>query len=140
MAARYNFQQRMLFMLKRLIAASFLTLSLTVFAAAADDANSANKTLDGYLVDVACASGPHKTADWAAKHSKGCLNMDECKESGYAVVTAGDKVYKFDAKGNEEARKLIDSTDKKNDMKISVDGSVNDQAQTVAVNKIELQK
>jgi hypothetical protein len=68
------------------------------------------ETRSGYLVDLACAA--EKKADdwdWGEKHSTQCLKMPSCASSGYGLLTDDKQVLKFDANGNELARKLISS-------------------------------
>ncbi len=83
------------------------------------------QTINGYLVDVACALENAKTPDpnFPAKHDKGCLKMPDCQKSGYGVLTSDNKLYKFDANGNAEARKFIELTEKDKDWKVTVTGS-----------------
>lgn len=116
-----------------------MTSTLPALVMTSPSKTAANQTLQGYLVDNACSMEKHKSADWAAKHSKSCLNMEECQKSGYAILTPDQKLYKFDAKGNAEARKLIDATEKKDNWKITLKGAVDRQNKTVAVSSIALQ-
>src|SRR3954471_2746916 len=115
---------------------------LLVLAAAAAIAFAADKpkTMTGTLVDVACATenAEKPKADFAAKHSKRCLTMPECEESGYALVTADNQVIKFDKDSNEQAKKLIAATDKDKDWKVSVTGTMN-KDNTLKVEKLALQ-
>jgi hypothetical protein len=122
--------------------AAALALALTVSAplAAANKTVGKKATLQGYLVDVSCATEKHKSADWAAKHGKDCLTMDDCAKSGYAVLTADQKLYKFDAAGNEQAKKIIASHDMKSDWKVVVKGKVNADGNAVAVSSLALQQ
>lgn len=98
------------------------------------------QTYTGHLVDVACATenAEKPKADFAMKHSKKCLTMPECEESGYALVTADNKVLKFDAAGNDQAKKLIAATDKDKDWKVSVTGTMTAD-NLLKVDKIALQ-
>jgi hypothetical protein len=108
----------------------------TFIPAVAADANSAT-TVQGTLVDVACATANAKKpkADFAVKHSKDCLQMPDCAESGYAVLTSDNKIIRFDAKGNELAKAAIDKTKKENDLKVSVTGKVSgDQIAVASLN------
>jgi hypothetical protein len=128
---------------RRPVTAIVLTIVLSTLSFAASPKKSkkdAAQTLQGYLVDNSCALEKHKSADWAAKHGKGCLNMEECAKSGYAILTPDQKLYKFDNKGNTEARKLIDTTDKKNDWKITLKGKIDSEHNTVAVSALDLQR
>ena len=61
-------------------------------------------TIEGYIIDNACADGHKADATFAAtvkKHSKSCALMDNCVTSGYAVLTSDAKLYKLDKAGNE---------------------------------------
>jgi hypothetical protein len=99
---------------------------------------AAADTIKGTLMDVSCATGDDAdSAAAVAKHDKACLLMAPCVKSGYAVVTSDLKVYKFDGKGNQEASKLIAATDKKDDWKITVTGTLN--GDMIAVANLALQ-
>jgi hypothetical protein len=117
------------------------TPALSIGAAHTRSAKVADQSqvLQGYLVDNACALERHKSPDWAAKHGKACLNMEECRKSGYALLTPDQKLYKFDGSGNERARKLIDATDKKSDWKVVVKGRVHPENGTLSVTSLVLQ-
>ena len=119
-----------------------LTLALmicTTGSLAADKA-AKSQTLKGTLVDVACATenAEKPKADFAAKHSKKCLQMPECEESGYALLTADNHIVKLDKESNEAAKKFIASTDHDKDWKVAVTGSMN-KDNTVKVDKLALQ-
>ena len=82
--------------------------------------------LSGYLVDVMCAADHVKdSADdamkFAAAHTKECGLMEECIKSGYGVFSDG-KWYPFDEKGNELAKAIFDKTQKKDHIKVMVEG------------------
>jgi hypothetical protein len=62
--------------------------------------------------------------------------MDNCKASGFAVVTPDGKVIKFDAKGNEMAVKALEATSKKDNLTIKVDGKVS--GDSIAVTSLNL--
>ena len=103
-------------------------LALVVAAFAADaKSNAKPQKIDGHLVDVACASenAEKPKADFGAKHSKRCLQMPECEESGYAVLTADNKLIKFEKASNEKAKAFIATTDHDKDWKVTVTGTMN---------------
>ena len=93
--------------------------------------------INGYLIDLRCAAQHAGEAGFAAKHNKECLLMDKCVKSGYGVLTADNKLIKFDNKGNREALKLIKATDKDMDWKVTVTGKVT--GDRIAVASIALQ-
>ncbi len=116
--------------------AAALTLS-TVLASGGD--KNKKQTVQGYLVDNACISlRSSELAMLGPKHTKKCLMMPQCERSGYAVLTADQKIFKFDPAGNEKAKKLIASSKREKDYRVVAIGSVvGDQIQ---VTKLELRK
>jgi hypothetical protein len=116
--------------MKRLLAAVVLLSSTFTLAA--------TKTISGHLVDVSCATDDGSKPGFGAKHSKKCLQMPECEESGYALLTADNKVIKFDKAGNATAKQFIAKTDKDKDWKVNVTGDVS--GDNMTVQSLELQK
>jgi hypothetical protein len=115
-------------------------LSLTVVALAATVALAGGKkqTLNGHLVDIMCSSEhASEGAAFGAKHSKECLQMPDCVKSGYAVLTADKKVVKFDAQGNEEAKKQLAGLAKEKDIRVSVTGTLEGDTIQVASMQVE---
>lgn len=90
-----------------------------------------SKDLTGYLSDVACATNG-VAADGAnlathpEKHTVACMKSPGCMASGYGILvkaTTGEYTFvKFDQKGNEMAKKLLEATKKTDNMKIKVQG------------------
>ena len=107
---------------------------VTTFAISAFAADSAVK---GYLVDLSCAAEEGTNPGFGVKHSKGCLQMEDCEKSGYGVLTDDKKVIKFDAASNEKAKKFIADLTKDKDIKVNVTGTMN--GDKLSVSKIELQ-
>jgi hypothetical protein len=106
---------------------SFLAgLSVVLMLVISAFAGGNTQKIEGYLVDVSCASENAKKPKpgFASKHDKECLQMPDCAESGYSIVTADDKVVKFDAKGNETAKKLIAESKKQKNFKASASGTL----------------
>lgn len=104
---------------------------LLSLAAATAGAQAKAQTLKGHLIDVSCGTEKDANSKTAAKHDKPCLEMDDCVKSGYGVMTADNKFYKFDAAGNQNARKLVKATDKAADWRITVVGTVSGDKITV---------
>jgi hypothetical protein len=115
--------------MKKLVMILFTAMSISAFAA--------DSTVKGYLVDLSCAKEEGSKADFGAKHTKDCLQMPDCVKSGYGVLTADKKVVKFDAAGNEQAKKFIADEKKPKDIRVNVTGTV--KGDTMSVSKIELQ-
>ena len=110
---------------------------LIFFAALAMSAFAADTPVKGYRVDMSCAREDGQKPGFGAKHSKMCLQMDECAKSGYGVLTDDKKIIIFDAASNERAKKFIAEMQKANDIKVNVTGTLN--GSTMTVSKIELQ-
>jgi hypothetical protein len=115
--------------MKRMLLTLFAAISLTSFAA--------DTTVKGYLVDIACGQEDGSKPGFGAKHTKECLQMPDCANSGYGVLTDDKKVVRFDKAGNEQAKKFIADLKKDNDIKVAVTGAVSGDSMTVS--KIELQ-
>jgi len=109
---------------------------LILFAAMTLSAFAADTTVKGHLVDISCSSELGDRPGWGAKHSRKCLQMLPCAQSGYGVLTEDKQVVKFDNNGNEQAKKFIETITKPNDIRVTVTGSVNGDHMTVS--KIEL--
>ncbi len=110
---------------------------LILLAALAISAFAADTTVQGYLVDLSCAREEGQTPGFGAKHSKACLQMDDCAKSGYGVLTDDKKIIVFDPAGNQQAKKFIADLKKQKDIKVSVTGTVKGESMTVS--KIEMQ-
>ena len=98
---------------------------------------AAEATVKGYLVDLSCAAEGAGQPGFGAKHSKSCLQMDECAKSGYGVLTDDKKVIRFDSASNKKAKEFIADLKKAKDIKVNVTGTVN--GENITVSKIELQ-
>lgn len=94
-------------------------------------------TVKGYLVDVLCGSSEGSRPNFGALHSKACLQMPECAESGYGVLMPDNSIVRFDKAGNEQAKKFIADMKKTTDVKVTVTGTRS--RETMTVSKIELQ-
>lgn len=86
--------------------------------------------LTGYVVDMVCfaetAKGkPEAATKAAAEHTKECALMPDCIKGGYGIYADG-KWYPFDAKGNELAKALFEKTNRKDHIKMTVEGMTHD--------------
>lgn len=112
-------------------------LIIIFFAAVAMSAMAADTAVKGFLVDISCAEDEGQNPGFGAGHSRQCLQMQDCADSGYGVLTPDKKVIRFDKAGNDAARKFIAGITKENDVKVTVTGTVTGDQMTVS--KIELQ-
>jgi len=94
-------------------------------------------TIEGYIIDNACADQHKSDATFAAtvkKHSKGCALMDSCVTSGYAVLTNDAKLYKLDKAGNESTEAILRATTTKSGLAVVIEGTID--GDVVKVTKI----
>jgi hypothetical protein len=97
------------------IACCYIACCAVGFLAVARSADLNPKTriqesVRGYLVDTVCVKEEAaQLADLGSKHTKKCLQMPACRESGYALLLLPNKndVLRFDKRGNELASKLV---------------------------------
>ena len=90
-------------------------------------------TINGSLMDNACAESAKDIGARAKNHATSCALMDGCEKSGYAVY-ADNKLYKLDDKGNELAEAVLKNTKLKNGVKVSVEGTLD--GDTIKVTKL----
>ena len=119
-------------MTRHAIAALVAVAGLAATAAA----QSGTQKFSGYLVDAVCAGNHATEPGYAENHDKKCNLMDGCIKSGYSLITADQKVLKFDAKGNEQALEFIRATNKDKSWKVAVTGTSD--GKTITVKSIAL--
>ena len=83
--------------------------------------------LTGYVVDVKCAAEhakgkPEDVMKFAAAHTRECALEEACVKSGYGIFADG-QWFPFDAKGNELAKAMFEKTQKKDRIKVTVEGT-----------------
>jgi hypothetical protein len=99
-----------------------------------------------YLVDVDCANkaitddGTNLQTN-PENHTVACLKMPSCMASGYGVIirnkeTGKYNFLKFDEKGDKLARKLLETTNKTDNMRVKVRGTI-DKRMIIKVKHIE---
>ena len=127
-------------MLTRLTIASLLVLFFQVIAIADDH------VFEQYLLDVDCANkaitddGTNLRTN-PENHTVACLKKPSCMASGYGLIIRNKEngkynFYKFDKKGNELARKLLETTKKTDNLLIKVRGTI-DNTMIIKVKSIE---
>ena len=84
------------------------------------------------LLDSHCAEKKDVAAN-PDGHSRSC--MMSCAANGYGAMIDG-KFVKFDKKGNELAKDVLKNTDKKDHLRVTVNGDVKDG--TMAVKSLKL--
>ena len=95
----------------------------------------ASTTMHGYVVDAMCAKGMMKNSETtmkkAAAHSKACALEEDCAASGYGLISDG-KWYKFDEKGDKEAKAWVENTKLEKGLMVEVNGKIGDEQFAVA--------
>jgi len=107
--------------MKKYMLAAVAALSLGFGALAVHAAEEGAWT--GALIDNHCGD---KKADEAAamKHPVSCALKESCAASGFQLVV-GDKHYKLDDKGNEQAKAYLEKvSDKDSGVKVTIAGKV----------------
>lgn len=92
-------------------------------------------TMQGYVVDAMCAKGMMKNSETtmkkAAAHTKACALEEECASSGYGLISDG-KWYKFDEKGDKDAKAWVENTKLEKGLMAEVSGKIKDDQFTLA--------
>jgi len=109
---------------------NYLLAAVAVFGMSLFVANTRageDHAMTGVLIDNACAA---KTADEAAatKHPLKCAMKDACAASGYQLIV-GDKHYKLDDKGNEQAKAYLAHAESTH---VTIEGKMNGEKMEVA--------
>ena len=111
--------------MKYLIALCTMLLS---FALTAGAQVAGPVTLKGYVVDQMCAGKmamKDNAMEKAQGHSKDCALDDHCAASGYGIFSDG-KYYKFDEKGSERAKGLIEKSQREKGLFFEAKGTVSE--------------
>lgn len=98
-------------MLKRIVFMTVLAVSLPAVAAAEAWNNDS-------MIDTQCSAKVKANPD---AHTRDCALM--CARSGFGIVDSSGNYLKFDDKGNQEALKLLQSSSKKDHIRVDVTGS-----------------
>lgn len=100
-------------------------------------AEKQRQVFTGTLVDITCATDPKANfSKLSSEHSRRCLLMPVCAQSGYALLIDEDRVLRFDTNGNLLARRLIQKNSVNQNWLISVDGLL--EADQLNVQRIKL--
>jgi hypothetical protein len=97
--------------MKRATVLMAVFLALPAFAAAEDWSNVS-------IIDTQCSTKAKADPD---AHTKACALG--CAKSGFGIVDKEGNYLKFDAKGNQEAMKLLESTNKQDHLRVDVSGT-----------------
>ncbi len=98
-------------MLKRISFVLAVAMAVPAFAAA-------EAWNDVAMIDGQCSAKVKANPD---AHTRDCALM--CSKSGFGIVDSSGNYLKFDAKGNEEAIKMLKSSSKKDHIRVDVTGN-----------------
>jgi hypothetical protein len=96
--------------MKKAVVLMGVLLALPSFAAAEDWANVS-------MIDTQCSTKAKANPD---AHTKACALA--CAKSGFGIIDKDGNYLKFDAKGNQEAMKLLEDTNKTDHIRVDVSG------------------
>jgi hypothetical protein len=96
--------------MKKAVVLMGVLLALPSFAAAEDWANVS-------MIDTQCSTKAKADPD---AHTKACALA--CAKSGFGIIDKDGNYLKFDAKGNQEAMKLLEDTNKTDHIRVDVSG------------------
>jgi hypothetical protein len=96
--------------MKRISLLIILALALPALAAAEDWSNVS-------MIDTKCSAKVKADPD---AHTRACAMS--CAKSGFGIPDKDGNYLKFDDKGNQEAMKLLQNTDKKDHLRVNVSG------------------
>ena len=97
--------------MKRVVVVLAAFLALPMFAAAEDWSNVA-------MIDTQCSTKAKANPD---AHTKSCALA--CAKSGFGILDKSGNYLKFDAKGNQEAKSLLESSNKQDHIRVNVSGT-----------------
>ncbi len=109
-----------------IIALSILTISPAIRAQCGIP-GAKRSAIMGILIDKNCSNKALKDQDPyanAGKHSRTCALLGGCANSGYGVITQDGKFLKFDARGDEQAKALLEKSERKSNLTVSVEGAL----------------
>jgi len=97
-------------MMKRISLLMILALALPALAVAEDWSNVS-------MIDTKCSATAKADPD---AHTRACAMS--CAKSGFGILDKDGNYLKFDDKGNQEAMRLLQNTDKKDHLRVNVSG------------------
>lgn len=83
------------------------------------------------MVDVSCSAKAKANPD---AHTRSCALA--CAKSGYGILTSDGTFLKFDQKGNDEALAALKKTNKKDHLRVTVNGELS--GDTIHVQSVKL--
>ncbi len=100
--------------MKKICLLMIMAIALPALASAQDWSNVS-------IVDTQCSAKAKADPD---SHTRDCALT--CAKSGFGILDKDGNYLRFDEKGNQEALKLLQSTSKKDHLRVNVTGSTKD--------------
>jgi hypothetical protein len=110
--------------MKRISLLVILALALPLLAAAENWDNVS-------MIDTNCSA---KAKADPESHTRACAM--KCAKSGFGILDKDGNYLKFDDRGNQEAMKLLQNTDKKDHLRVSVSGKK--EGDTIQVDSLKM--
>jgi hypothetical protein len=110
--------------MKRISLLVILALALPLLAAAENWDNVS-------MIDTNCSAKAKADPD---SHTRACAM--KCAKSGFGILDKDGNYLKFDDRGNQEAMKLLQNTDKKDHLRVSVSGKK--EGDTIQVDSLKM--
>ncbi len=80
------------------------------------------RTLQGWLIDAHCAARYIAAGDMPVSHPRWCLLQPACVASGYGVMTAQGRFWRFNRVGSIRALLMLRASNRKMNLRITVRG------------------
>ncbi|WP_433631763.1 hypothetical protein [Halomicrococcus sp. NG-SE-24] len=80
------------------------------------------ETLEGYVIDGGCIrkNGREELLEKAREHTRECALMGHCIESGYGVVTEGDRLTMLDPEATPKVVDVVQESDTQEGIRLRV--------------------
>lgn len=110
--------------MRKIVLIMVFAMALPLLCAAEDWSNVS-------LIDTKCAAKAKADPD---AHTRACAM--QCAKGGFGILTKDGQYLKLDDNGNKEALKLLESSDKKDHIRVNVSGEV--KGDTIAVKSVKM--
>lgn len=91
---------------------------------------AAEEVIEGYVVEMACLRKypRHDTLRRAREHSRQCLLMGPCVESGFALVSDDDRVTVLDSEATRQILAVVQQGNRAGGIKLRLKRALRDEA------------
>ena len=102
--------------------------------------DKAAETLEGYVVDLACVRRNPRTElfERARAHSRECVLMGHCVESGYALIGENGEISVLDTHATPHIVRIVEAGSRERGIRLrAIRERHGDELQTIRVEEIE---